>query len=174
MSVRKRTLPSGEIRWVCDYRDQEGKRRARQFPTQRAAVSCETRIRSEIVAGTHVPDSASATLEQAGQLWLQRCRLDRLEAGTLRNYRQHLNLHILPLLGGSTRLAKLTRPAVEIFRDRLVETRSRTLANKVLISLKSLLSDAQRRGLVVQNAATGTRVKTASRHEKKNTSPHEG
>ena len=67
MSVRKRVLVSGKICWVVDYRDQEGKRRARQFPTQRAAVSYETKIQAEIVAGTHVPDLASATIEQAGR-----------------------------------------------------------------------------------------------------------
>jgi len=108
----------------------------------------------------------SVTVKQAGELWLQRCRLDGLEAGTLLQYRQHLDLHILPFIGG-VKLSKLTRPEVESFRDKLVETRSRSMAQKVLSSLKSLLSNAQRRGLVGQNAASGTKVKTASRHEKK-------
>src|SRR5208337_1084545 len=166
MSVRKRTLPSGEIRWVTDYKDQQRRRRAKQFKTKKEATAYEIVAGGEIKAGTHVADSASVTVERAGELWLQRCRLDELEAGTLMQYRQHLDLHILPFLGG-VKLSKLTRPAVESFRDKLLETRSRSMAQKVLASLKSLLSNAQRRGLVGQNAASGTKVKTASRHEKK-------
>ena len=169
MSVRKRTLPSGEIRWQVDYRDKEGedgKRRSRQFRTQKEALAHETKVRGEIAAGVHIADASSITIRKAGELWLQRCRLDELEGGTLRTYKQHLDLHILPLIGNA-RLCKLTRPAVESFKDRLLETRSVAMARKVLVSLKSLLSDAQRRGLAVQNAATGTRVRVASRHEKK-------
>ena len=57
----------------------------------------------------------------------------------MRNYKQHLDLHILPLIG-NVKLSKLTRPAVESFRDELLETRSRAMAAKVMVSLKSLLS----------------------------------
>lgn len=166
MSVRKRTLPSGATRWQVDYSDAQGKRRARQFRTQREAIAYETKARGEIAAGTHVADAASITIKKAGEIWLQRCRLDELESGTLRNYTEHLRLHILPFIG-NVKLSRLTRPAVESFRDKLLETHSRTTAQKVLVSLKSLISEAQRRGLVVQNVAVGTKVKTASRHEKK-------
>ena len=82
MSVRKRILPSGEIRWQVDYRDQKGKRRSRQFETQKEAKNHETTVRGEIRAGTHVADSASVTVAKAGELWLDRCRLDELEHRT--------------------------------------------------------------------------------------------
>ena len=36
-----------------------------------------------------------------------------------------------------------------------------------MVSLKSLLADAQQRGLVAQNVATGVKVKMGSRHEKR-------
>ncbi len=94
------------------------------------------------------------------------CRLDRLEPGTLRNYKMHISLHIVPFIGG-VKLSKLTRPAVEAFKDKLLETRSRIMVVKVMVSLKSLLSDAQRRGLVAQNMATGTKVTLAGRHERR-------
>jgi hypothetical protein len=37
-SVRKRLLPSGEIRWQADYRDCGGKRRSRQFEKKSEAT----------------------------------------------------------------------------------------------------------------------------------------
>jgi len=138
------------------------------FKTQKETKSFETTILGEIKAGIHVPDSASVTVREAGEIWLQECKANKLEAGSLRNYGYHLNLHILPLIG-KMKLSRLTRPAVEAFKNRLLETgRSRTLAAKVLISLKGLLSEAQKRGLIVQNVALGTRVKKlAARHEEK-------
>ncbi|MGO9171648.1 MAG: tyrosine-type recombinase/integrase [Rhodomicrobium sp.] len=166
MSIRKRTLPSGAIRWLCGYMDGAGVRRGRLFKTKREAVDFQITAGGEVRAGTHVADAASITIEKAGELWLQRCQLDGLEASTIRQYGQHLQHHILPLIG-IVRLSRLSKPAIEEFRDRLLETRSRALTKKVLVSLKSLLSEAQRRGLVAQNAATGTKVTIAKRHEEK-------
>ena len=117
-------------------------------------------------AGVHVADAASVTVAKAAELWLQRCRLDGLEAGSIRDYEQHIRRHIVPLIGAK-KLSQLSRPAVESFRDKLLETRSRAMSAKVMTSLKSLLSDAQRRGLVAQNMATGTKVKIGSRHEQR-------
>jgi len=166
MAIRKRTLPSGETRWLCDYRDGGGTRRFRQFKTKKEAEAFQDKTGVDVRAGVHIADSASVTVAKAGELWLQQCRLNELEAGTVRNYKQHLNLHILPLIGGMT-LSKLTKPEVESFKDKLLETYSRPMAAKVMVSLKSLLFDAQRRGLVAQNMATGVKVKMAGRHKKK-------
>ncbi len=166
MSVRKRTLPSTSVRYLCDYRDADGARRFKQFTTRKEADAFWHKADVDVRAGVHTADSVSVTVKQAGELWLDRCRLDGLEDGTLRNYKMHLDLHILPLIGG-TKLSKLTRPAVESFKDALLETRSRIMVVKVMVSLKSLLRDAQRRGLVAQNTATGTKVTLAGRHEKK-------
>ena len=130
-----------------------------------AADAYETKVRGEIVAGTHVPNSASITVAQAGELWLQRCRLDGLERSTCRQYSEHLRLHLS--LIGTVKLSRLNRPMVEQFRDKLLETRSRAMARKVLTSLKGILSEAQRRRLVAQNVAAGTKVVMAKRHEEK-------
>lgn len=162
-SVRKRILPrTGETRWQVDYRDQGGKRRAKQFITKAEAVSYETTIRTELRAGTHVPDSATVTLSEAGDLWIQRAETEGLEAGTIRQYRQHLKHHIKPHLG-ATKLSRLTKPVAEEFRDGLVEKLSRPLARAVLTSLKGILKDAQRRGLVGHNAAADTEIKLSKR-----------
>ena len=165
MSIRKRVLPSGQVRWQLDYKDAQGKRRARQFKTQYEAKDYETTTRTELKLGTHVPDSASVTVEQASELWLTRCKNRKLEAGTLRNYSHHVSAHIQPMIG-KMKLSRLTRPAVETFKDRLLETRSWYTTERVLISLNALLSEAQRRGLIVQNVAAGVKVdKPGARHE---------
>ena len=170
MSVRKRVLPSREIRWQVDYRDQQGKRRSRQFKTRQQAVDYETTVRGEIRAGTHTPDSASITVSEAAALWLDKCRLDGLESATVKGYQEHAELHILPLIG-KKKLSKLTRPAVVNFRDQLLKTHSRAMARKVMISLKSLLADACERGLIAQNTATGVKIKMDGRHDEKVTIP---
>ncbi len=164
-SIRKRTLPSGATRWQLDYKDAQGARRHKDFEFQWQAKAHETTVRGEIRDGLHVPDSTSITVAEAGEIWLQQVKLKQREAGTIRNYRLHLDRHIKPLIGGR-KLSRLTRPMVEAFKDRLLGTHSWILAKKVISSLSSLLSESQRRGLIVQNAAAGVKVeKIGERHE---------
>ena len=165
-SVRKRLLPSGEVRWQVDYKDGQGKRRSKQFRTKREADAYDTKVRGELATGVHVAASVSITVAQAGDLWLRRCERERLEASTMRQYRQHLNLHINPLLGDK-KLSDLTKPIIERFRDDLLEDRSRPLARSIVTSLKGLLNEAQRLGHVGQNAAAFTEVKLSKRSRQK-------
>jgi hypothetical protein len=65
------------------------------------------------------------------------------------------------------KLARLSTPAIEAFRDALLKTGSRVLAGKVLASLKSILGEAQRRGLVAQNAAQPVKVDVKKRDHMK-------
>ena len=58
-----------------------------------------------------------------------------------KQYRAHVNLHIVPRIG-RLKLAQLTTPKVEAFRDDLLQSMSRPLARKVLTSVKSLLKAA--------------------------------
>jgi integrase len=75
--------------------------------------------------------------------------------------------HIGPLLG-AVKLSRLTTPMVERFVDEMLTTeRSRVLAKGVLGSLKAVVKESQRRGLVAQNAATPVAVKLARRHKQR-------
>jgi integrase len=167
MAVRKRTLTSGEVRWQVDYRDVGGVRRHRQFPTKREAEAFHIRACSEVTAGTHTADSASITVVEAAALWLARCGRDRLEPTTIQNYRQHVDLHILSYIG-SVKLARLTVPAVNAFRDQLLEAgRSRDMTKRVLSSLAAIVGEAQSRGLVaVNNVRAIARIKRERRAER--------
>lgn len=163
MSIRKRTLPSGETRWMLDYRDQGGRRRGKLFSTRAEAVAHETRVRGEIAAGTHVADGASITVKEAAAIWLTACEANGLEAQTLHGYRNHVR-HIEPLIG-DLKLNKLTAPAAQQFIDRLAADRNRPTVQKVVTSLKAIVAEAVRRGLAASNPLREVRVAVASRDE---------
>jgi len=155
MSVRKRTWTNQDgskgQAWVAEYTDHEGKRRLRTFETKQQADSFHVGATGELRAGTHVPDSQSVTVAAAGRLWLKRCEADGLEQSTVDYYQQHLDRHIIPVIG-AVKLSRLTMPMLTTFQDKLRELgRSPTMVRKVRISLGALLADAQRRGLVGQN-----------------------
>jgi integrase len=162
MSVRKRTWESrdgsrGEA-WVVNYTDRSGKRRLKTFERKRDAESFEAGVSVAVRAGVHVPDSQSITVAEAGRLWLANCEGARLERTTLDYYRQHLELHIVPLIG-AVKLSALSVPAVRAFEDTLRKDRSPVMIRKAIGSLGAILADAQERGLVAQNVVCGLRVR---------------
>jgi integrase len=153
--------------WQASFTDQAGKRRARQFRLKKNADDWLTTARGQVQTGTFTADSTSVTVAVAAQLWLERGEREGLEPATMAAYRSHVRYHVGPLLGAA-RLSRLTRPMVEQFADDLLAGgRSRPLAKKVLQSLKAIVGEAQRRGLVAQNVATGVTVKLAGRHARK-------
>src|SRR5688500_16943097 len=100
MSVRKRTWTTskGEIKtaWVLNYTDGAGKRRLKTFDTKKEASAEEKRIGVALEEGTHVPDTASITVKEAGKLWMESGKAAGLERTTLDQRRQHLEEHIEP------------------------------------------------------------------------------
>jgi integrase len=170
MSVRKRkwTTRSGEAKeaWIVDYFDQEGARHIKTFERKKDADAHAQQVGVDVRAGTHTPASRSITVAQAAAEWIAYVELERRERGTIQGYRQHVDLHINPRLGRE-RLAKLTTPRINKFRDDLLADMSRPLAKKVLTSLKSLLKDAQRRGNVAQNVARDVSIGIDKRDKRK-------
>jgi integrase len=168
-TVRKRkwTNKDGEqVAWIADYFDQDGKRHIKTCKTKKEADGFLVQARHEVARGVHTPENASITVAEAGKLWIKAGELDKLERSTLRQYSNHLKLHINPLIG-DVKLARLSTPAIEAFRDGLLEKGSRAMARKVLASVKSILGEAQRRGLVAQNAAQPVRVDVKKRDQRK-------
>ncbi len=83
---------------------------------------------------------------------------------------------IVPRIGNE-KLAKLTTPRINAFRDELlagvkgpdgseIKPLSRALAKKVLTSLKATLKDAKRRGNVAQNVASDVTITNRGRTKK--------
>src|SRR3981189_3818237 len=139
-SIRKRTWKSGDeekAAWVADYSDQGGKRHIKTFSTKKAADAWLVSTRSEVSRGVHTPENASITVAEAAELWLQTGELEKLERATLKQYNYHVVLHINPLIGRE-KLARLSSPIIESYRDALLKKCSRSMARKVLASLKSI------------------------------------
>jgi integrase len=162
VSVRKRTWENGDgsqgEAWVTSYTDQSGKRRIRSFDRKRDADDFHASVSTDMRSGLHVPDSQSIMVAEAGRLWLQSCESAGLERATLAYYRQHLELHIIPLLG-AVKLSRLTAPMVRAFEDKLSLDRSPAMVRKARGSLGAILADAQERGLVGQNVVRNLRAR---------------
>ncbi|TGS70403.1 site-specific integrase [Mesorhizobium sp. M3A.F.Ca.ET.201.01.1.1] len=156
MSIRKRSWTTGKgeekTAWVVDYVDAKGVRRLKTFAKKKDADSFAATAKVEVREGVHVADSDSATVKAAGDFWIATASAVGLERGTIVQYRQHLDIHIMPAIG-ETLLSKLTVPVVRSFEDQLrANGVSSSMVRKVLTSLGSLLADAQERGLVIRNA----------------------
>jgi integrase len=146
MSVRKRTWTTskGEAKeaWIVDYTDQEGDRHIETFERKKDADEYHATVKVDVRHGVHSAPSKSVTVAEAAESWIKRVEADGRERTTVRQYRQHIDLHIVPRIG-RIKLAHLTPKKIEDFRDDLLLKLGRPLARKVLTSLKSLLKAAK-------------------------------
>src|SRR5262249_48193448 len=100
------------------------------------------KVRQDVRQGVHTAAFKSETVAEAGERWLNRVAAEGREPATCAQYEQHLRIHVAPRIG-RIKLAHLTPPKVEAFRDDLLANMSRPMARKVLTSLKSLLKAAK-------------------------------
>jgi integrase len=146
MSVRKKiitvTTPEGETKevtyWLADYTDGSGRRHQVRFKRKAEAEDHERDSKVAIRAGTHVSLDSNLTVADVAEKWIKKVEANERERATVRQYREHIRLHIVPRIG-VVKLAKLQKGHVEGFRDKLIEDLSRPMAHKVLRSLKSML-----------------------------------
>jgi integrase len=169
MSVRKRKwLKNSEQQeaWIVDYFDAQRVRHIKTFARKKDADAYHATVKVDVGRGVHTAPSRSITVAKAAEDWIQGVTADGRERTTIEGYRQHERLHIRPALG-HLKLASLTTPRIEAFRDDLLVKLSRAMARKVLRSLKCLLKDAKRRGNVAQNVAADTKIKSDKRSKRK-------
>ncbi len=179
MSVRKRTWTTrkGETKeaWVVDY-SVNGSRHIETFDRKKDADARAAQVTVNVGKGIHIAPNKTPTVKEAGDLWIEACKAEQLEPATVAAYEQHLRLHIVPHLG-RYRLAQLTVPVIRQFRDDLRTgklspeqsakegkgakahgddaKRSPAMTKRVLVSLGTMLADAQERGLVATNVVRG-------------------
>ncbi len=162
-SIRKRTWKTNGVKrtgWQLDYRDQNGKRRHKAFPTRKTAEEWSVSALHEVKQGTHTPASTSITVSEGFDLWIAAGEADRLEYSTIKQRKEHKRLHIDPFIGGD-KLASLTAPGVYEFIDNLRKAgRSLAMRRKVLTSLKMMLKYCQGRAKVAQNVALAVKIKS--------------
>jgi integrase len=170
MSVRKRqwTNAAGDTleKWVTAYTDAKGKRRLKTFDRKKDADAFAATAAVEIRQGIHVADSDSVTVKAAGAMWIASGEAAGLERSTLAQYRQHLRLHLEPFVG-SIKLSAFSIPTIRALEDRLREEgRSPAIIRKVLVSLGSLIADAQDRGLAARNPVRDLRVRRGGKERR--------
>jgi integrase len=161
MSVRKREwiTRKGEAKeaWVVDY-VLNGSRIQETFERKKDADARAAEVKVNIAKGVHTATSKSITVGEAANDWLAYVEGEGRERTTIERYRQLVRKHIVPRLGNE-RVAKLTTPRINSFRDDLLKAMTRAMARKVLAALKSLLKDAKRRGNVAQNVASDVSIR---------------
>jgi integrase len=146
-TVRKRTLPSGMVRWQASYVDGAGKRRAKLFDRKSAGEAWLVETSHDLKRGLHTPAGVSPTVKEAGALWIKRCNEKALELSTIRSYEEHVDLHINPFIGAK-KLSELTTPAINAFADLIREQgRSPEMVRRVVQSLGAIFRESRRRGL---------------------------
>jgi integrase len=167
-SIRKRTWTSNgteKSAWVVDYFDQGGVKRRATFPTKKQATEWATSTLHDIKQGIHTPASTSVTVSRAGELWIEDCESEGLERSTIRQRQQHLKHHINKHIG-SARVSQLTTPSIYQFDGQLrAAGTSLAMRRKILTSVKTLLSFAQKQALVAQNVAGPVKLKRDDREE---------
>jgi integrase len=161
VSVRKRkwVTKANEPKeaWVVDYTDQAGERHIETFAKKKDADARHAEVKVDVKAGTHVAPSKSITVNEAGENWIRASETHGLERTTIEQYRQHLKYHIAPFIG-TAKLSDLSAQVVRKLEDRLHhEGRSPAMVRKVLVSLGSILADAQEQGLAARNAVRDLR-----------------
>jgi integrase len=170
MAVRKRswTTGAGDHReaWIVDYVDGHGERHIKTFARKSDALAHHAEVTVNVSKGIHTAESRSLTVKQAAEQWLITSQLEKLERSTLDHYGTHVAKHIVPRIG-AVKLATLTTPMINTFRDELLRDLSRPMARKVLASFRSIIMDARRRGSIAHNVAEGVKITVDKRAVRK-------
>lgn len=169
-AIRKRewVSPKGQAKtaWLVDYKDQHGKRRARQFSTKKEAEAYADQARFEIRQGRHTHDRDSITVAVAADLWIAAGDAEGLERSTIKRYRELARLHIVPKFG-ELKLSQLTKAQVVEWRQELLIEKSRSMASKIIRGLSAILNNAMEIGAISQNVASDVKVAKAKREAKR-------
>jgi site-specific recombinase XerD len=172
--IRRRKLPSGKIRWqvIWDSNDVasssrsdvsgvERLRDSEMFDTQREA-------KEKLAAILGSKPKRSAAFDTLTEHFLSHYEKivenGERERSTLRQLRQHINLHILiDREFSSLKCGQIDTPAVQLFLDRLIERVSPKMATKVRGTLSRLFAHGARRGFVAGNPVSSSKLERRTR-----------
>ena len=121
-------------------------RHVEAFDKKKDADARHATVKVDVSRGVHVAASKSITVAEAGKLWADAAEAEGLQRATVKTYREHVNLHIVPRI----KLSDISVPVVAQFKQRL---RSRgvsaALIKKVMVSLG--LGSSRRRSSMVRS-----------------------
>ena len=186
--IRKRTLPSGAVRWQVVW-DTDSPDAAKNAPGHRNGSPSDHSKRSSVGDGRERSSEMFDTLRDAKDKLaaILRSRPKRTssfkelaehflshyekvvdrgerERSTLRQLKQHIRLHIL--IDGefaSLKCGDIGTPEVQLFLDRLIERVSPEMATKVRGTLSRVFAHGSRRGFIVSNPVTSSKLERRTR-----------
>lgn len=150
-------LARSEKPGLSSYADQHGERHLETFAKKKEADARHAEVRVDVRTGVHIAPSKSVAVKEAGASWIKAAEAYNLERATIKQYREHVERHIVPFIGGM-KLSDINAHTVRKFEDKLRENgRSPAMVRKIIGSLGSLLADAQEQGLAARNAVRDLR-----------------
>jgi integrase len=150
-------------RTADSHSDSAGQRRFKQFDTRKEADAFMVRVRSEVAAGSHVPDRAASTVNQAYALLIAALEADQAAGATLHNYRVYYGGHVKPFLGARL-LPKLHPADVGDWLERLkAEGRTDDTCRRARIVLGAIFDEAIRRRVAHANPVRSLRSRRKTR-----------
>lgn len=157
MSVRPRTWTTNGVEhkgWQADYTDAAGNRKRKQFKLKKDAEAFVARAKTEVADGTHIAPGDSISVGEGGDLWIKAKQRAGREVATVDQYKQHVDLHIKPFIGGM-KLSDLTPARLSKFEDDLIDAgRSQAMVRKVLVSLGKVFAFGVEYGHTPTNPTT--------------------
>ena len=106
---------------------------------------------------------SSKSVADACDSWLKTCERNELERSTLKAYRSHTKIHIEPKIGDLL-LTDLSRSQIRDFMHELIDDGvSRAQVRKIMVSLRSILSEAVEREWIDHNVGVDVKVKRQAR-----------
>lgn len=156
-------------KWCVDFRDQDGKRRAKFFATRKEADEHLASVVPQVRRGAYRDPAALPTFAEVAARWLEQQRTHA--PGTFENYEGQVRLHLLPAFG-HLRIDQVTPEVIEDFRDRKWDKGrglDRSTVNAMLARLggtMGILPFAMRRGYLIHNPANRELVLRLRRERK--------
>jgi integrase len=170
--IRKRKLPSGKIRWqvIWDADVADAGEKAVDRPRMTAMFDTQAEAKIKLASVELEKPKPSAPFTDLTKHFLdyfeQLVEKGQRERSTLRQFKQHINLHILvDQLIAHARCGDIDAVFVQLFLDRLGRRVSLKMAVKVRGTLSRLFNHGMRRGFVKANPVNASKIEVSYRPE---------
>ncbi|GJD58364.1 tyrosine-type recombinase/integrase [Methylobacterium dankookense] len=157
--IRKRELTDSKgkpyLRYVVDYKDQNGIRRTPQFEKKKEADAFLDKVKRELFEGVHVAQSEAITFDKLADLYLKDCERrrrigDAMSGNTLDLIGRLVRVHLVPAFG-SDKVTDITGAKVRAFVNEKAERYSRVTVEKLITLLRDALQFGVREGYLRRN-----------------------
>ena len=105
---------------MVDYVDQHGERHLETFAKKKEADARHAEVKVDVKAGVHIAPSNSVNVKEAGESWIRAAESHGLERATIKQYREHVEQHIVPFIG-AMKLSEISAQTARKFEDKLRE-----------------------------------------------------